>query len=173
MAQRALTVVFALTIAVTTLAATTVVALSPRPALAAAHAPAPAADEHHDREDAAPLVFALIGDTPYGDVERMQCPALVDHINADPDVEMVLHAGDVKDGRSTCSDQRFADLTALFDTFEDPFVLTPGQRVDGLPPAARRVLSAHRASRGRAPRLLRAPGADRWRAPYAGPDRGP
>jgi hypothetical protein len=38
----------------------------------------------------------------------------------------VLHAGDVKSGSSTCSDERFADLAALYRTFDDPLVLTPG-----------------------------------------------
>lgn len=74
----------------------------------------------------APVTFALIGDTPYGDVHRAQFPALVDRIDADPDVRFVLHAGDIKNGSSTCDDARFADLAALLDSFEDPFVLTPG-----------------------------------------------
>ena len=72
------------------------------------------------------LTFALIGDTPYGDIERAQFPALVAAVNADPQVRMVLHAGDVKNGKSTRDDERFADLAALFDTFEGPLVLTPG-----------------------------------------------
>ncbi|HYN92835.1 MAG TPA: metallophosphoesterase [Pilimelia sp.] len=73
-----------------------------------------------------PVTFALIGDTPYGDAQRVAFPALVDQINADPAVRFVLHAGDVKSGSTTCDDARFADLAALFDTFDDPFVLTPG-----------------------------------------------
>ena len=75
---------------------------------------------------AAPVEVALIADTPYGDAQRRQFPALVDAINADPQVRMVLHAGDVKSGGSTCDDGRFADLAALYDTFADPFVLIPG-----------------------------------------------
>lgn len=74
----------------------------------------------------APSTFALIGDTPYGDAQRVAFPALVADINADPRVRFVLHAGDVKSGSTTCDDARFADLAALFDTFQDPFVLTPG-----------------------------------------------
>ena len=72
------------------------------------------------------VTFALIGDTPYGDAQRAVFPALVDAINADRRTEFVLHAGDVKNGSSTCDDARFADLAALYDTFDDPFVLTPG-----------------------------------------------
>ena len=70
--------------------------------------------------------FALLGDTPYGADQREQFPALVDEINDDPKVRFVLHAGDVKNGSSLCSDALFADRVALYDAFEDPFVLTPG-----------------------------------------------
>ncbi|MEN3534325.1 metallophosphoesterase [Microbispora sp. ZYX-F-249] len=72
------------------------------------------------------VTFALIGDTPYGDDQRARFPALVDVIDSDPGVRFVLHAGDVKNGSTTCDDARFADLAALFGTFADPFVLTPG-----------------------------------------------
>lgn len=50
---------------------------------------------------------AVLGDTPYGDDQRLQFPALVDTINADPQVRLVLHAGDVKSGSTTCDDARF------------------------------------------------------------------
>ena len=73
-----------------------------------------------------PTTFALIGDTPYGDAQRVVFPALVSDVNDDPKVRMVLHAGDIKSGSSTCDDARFADLAALYDTFADPFVITPG-----------------------------------------------
>lgn len=68
----------------------------------------------------------MIGDTPYGDAQLAQFPAMVDDINDDPAVRMVLHAGDIKNGSSTCSNERFLALRDLFDTFEDPLVLTPG-----------------------------------------------
>ncbi|MGH8968790.1 MAG: metallophosphoesterase, partial [Actinomycetes bacterium] len=74
----------------------------------------------------APLTVAVMGDTPYGDAQRAAFPRLVSRINADPGVGLVLHAGDVKSGASTCSNARFADLAGLFGTFSDPFVLTPG-----------------------------------------------
>jgi hypothetical protein len=72
------------------------------------------------------FTFALLGDTPYGDAQRAAFPALVKKVNADPGVRMVLHAGDVKNGSSTCDDARFADIAGLYNTFDDPFVLTPG-----------------------------------------------
>ena len=72
------------------------------------------------------LTFALIGDTPYGDAQRLVFPALVNTINADRQINFVLHAGDIKNGASTCDDARFEDLAALYDTFDMPFILTPG-----------------------------------------------
>jgi hypothetical protein len=87
-------------------------------------APATAAD--HPAHADSPVTFALIGDTPYGDAQRAAFPTLVTTINADRRVRFVLHAGDIKNGSSTCDDARFADLRQLYDTFDDPFVLTPG-----------------------------------------------
>lgn len=70
--------------------------------------------------------FAILGDTPYSAAERQQFPNLVRSINAAPDVSMVLHAGDIKSGDSLCTDVMYQDRRALFNTFVDPFVLTPG-----------------------------------------------
>ncbi len=70
--------------------------------------------------------LAVIGDTPYGPAQVAAFPDLVADINGDPGVDLVLHLGDIKTGSSTCSDKRFKRLRALFDTFEDPFVYTPG-----------------------------------------------
>lgn len=94
--------------------------------LLAGAAPAPALAAPGGPMGAAPTTIALFGDTPYGSAQRGQFPALIDHVDADPRVRLVLHAGDVKSGSSTCDDARFADLAALYGTFDDPFVLTPG-----------------------------------------------
>ena len=69
---------------------------------------------------------AVIGDTPYGDDQVTAFPALVADINADPAVRLVLHVGDIKNGSSTCTDQRFRAVLGLYETFRDPFVYTPG-----------------------------------------------
>ena len=74
-----------------------------------------------------PFTYAVIGDFPYGPVKRAELPFLVDLINADPAVERVLHAGDIKAGSSSdCSDAYFQDIRAQFDRFDDPLVYTPG-----------------------------------------------
>ncbi|MFG1705048.1 metallophosphoesterase [Nonomuraea sp. M3C6] len=72
------------------------------------------------------VTFALIGDTPYGDAQQAAFPRLVESIDADSGVRFVLHAGDVKNGSTTCDDARFNTLAGLLSTFDDPFVLTPG-----------------------------------------------
>ncbi|MCA1676693.1 MAG: metallophosphoesterase, partial [Actinobacteria bacterium] len=76
--------------------------------------------------EAAPVTFALIGDTPYGSEQRVRFPDLIAEVNRDPKVRMVLHAGDIKSGSERCDDALFADRRALYDQFGDPFVLTPG-----------------------------------------------
>lgn len=68
---------------------------------------------------------AVLGDTPYGPEQTEQFPALVDDVNAHG-FDWVLHAGDVKSGSTPCSDELLATSRALYDTFEAPFVLTPG-----------------------------------------------
>lgn len=70
--------------------------------------------------------LALIGDTPYGAEQAARFPDLRADINGDPDVRLVLHAGDVKGGSERCDDALFAARQDLYDAFEDPFVLTPG-----------------------------------------------
>lgn len=73
-----------------------------------------------------PTTVAVLGDTPYSDAQRARIPALVAAVDADPAVGLVLHAGDMKNSSTPCSDAQFSGLAKLFGTFDDPFVLTPG-----------------------------------------------
>ena len=86
--------------------------------------------ESEDREDEdrdGTYTIAVIGDTPYGALKLAEFPSLVDKINADPDVRLVAHLGDIKAGKnSPCTDVYFADVRAKFDRFADPLVYTPG-----------------------------------------------
>lgn len=70
--------------------------------------------------------FAVIGDVPYGEADQAKFPEFIERINADPDVRMVTHLGDIKSGSTTCDDQRFAVIRQDFELFEDPLVYTPG-----------------------------------------------
>ena len=70
--------------------------------------------------------LAIIGDTPYGSAQLVTFPNLVSSIDADRDVSTVVHLGDIKNGSSVCTDAYFGQIRALFDTFDDPLVFTPG-----------------------------------------------
>jgi hypothetical protein len=72
-----------------------------------------------------PTTLAVIGDTPYDDAQAAAFPTLVKRINADRNVRAVVHLGDIKSGQP-CTDAFFASRVALYDTFADPFVFTPG-----------------------------------------------
>lgn len=75
----------------------------------------------------APYTLAVIGDTPYGDAKLAELPRLIALINSDPKVDLVAHLGDIKAGKnSPCTDEYFATIRQLFDTFKDPLVYTPG-----------------------------------------------
>jgi hypothetical protein len=94
--------------------------------LAAAVAGCGGGSEPSEPRAASPLTLAVIGDTPYGDLQESDFPALVDAINRSEEVDVVLHVGDIKTSDSTCSAERFRRLRRLFDGFSSPFVLTPG-----------------------------------------------
>jgi len=87
-------------------------------------APARAADAGAGRGRTS--TFAVIGDVPYGDAQLAAFPGLIAQINADPDVSIVTHLGDIKSGSTQCTDAYFATIRADVDTFTDPFVYTPG-----------------------------------------------
>lgn len=70
--------------------------------------------------------LAALGDTPYGPAQVDQFPALIDSVNADRDVRLALHAGDIKNGSSVCSDEYFAFIRGQFDRLSDPLVYSPG-----------------------------------------------
>jgi hypothetical protein len=90
---------------------------------------APVASAGGDRSDAhgaRPLTYAIIGDTPYGQPQIDNFPNDVAEINADPDVGLVVHLGDIKNGSSRCDTTYFEQIRADFDRFADPLVYTPG-----------------------------------------------
>jgi hypothetical protein len=80
-----------------------------------------------DEETEGAYTLAVIGDMPYGAAKLAELPSLIDRINADPDVRLVAHLGDIKAGKNApCTDDYFATVRALFDRFADPLVYTPG-----------------------------------------------
>jgi hypothetical protein len=94
-------------------------------ALTLAPAPASAATSGLGPSASKATTLAVIGDTPYDDAQLAAFPALVSSIDADRDVRAVVHLGDFKSGQP-CTDDFFRSRLALFSTFADPFVYTPG-----------------------------------------------
>jgi len=75
---------------------------------------------------AKPATYAIIGDTPYGTPQVENFPNDVAEINADPNVSLVMHLGDIKNGSTVCSTSYFEQIRADFNRFQDPLVYTPG-----------------------------------------------
>jgi hypothetical protein len=87
---------------------------------------------------AQPATYAIIGDWPYSKVLLDSARLLIDSINADPQVELVLHIGDIRSGSMPCTgagldpvpasaDRGWNDaILGLFEQFHKPFVFTPG-----------------------------------------------
>ncbi|HEX7669727.1 MAG TPA: hypothetical protein VF395_09100 [Polyangiaceae bacterium] len=69
--------------------------------------------------------LAVFGDWPYGTVINTAA-SFIAQVNADPDVEQVLHVGDIHSGSQACSDAYNLSIYNLFQTFSDPLVYTPG-----------------------------------------------
>lgn len=72
------------------------------------------------------LTIGVIGDTPYGAEQVKGFRRDIAEINADPDVRLVIHLGDIQEGPSRCEDRYLERIRRDFDTFEDPLVYTPG-----------------------------------------------
>jgi hypothetical protein len=97
-------------------------------ALSAASAIADPSDDHARSNT---LTVAVYGDSPYGttptDTDQfVATPAFIDSINADPDVALVLHVGDIHSGKQFCTLDYDQSVYALWTGFDDPLVYTPG-----------------------------------------------
>ncbi|QPK61818.1 metallophosphoesterase [Methylomonas sp. LL1] len=88
--------------------------------------PSLADDEHRHGKGYAKFEFALIGDAPYAPADFWKLDNVIDEINANKQLKWVLHAGDIKNGSTLCSDEMFTDRLQRFQRFNMPFILTPG-----------------------------------------------
>lgn len=75
--------------------------------------------------------IAVIGDSPYGtsptDTSEFDAnPAFIQAINLDPDVSMVMHAGDIHSGKQYCTSDYDLSIRNQWLAFKDPLVYTPG-----------------------------------------------
>ncbi|MCI0154151.1 metallophosphoesterase [Dermacoccus nishinomiyaensis] len=86
----------------------------------------PAVADCHPGKHTARYSFAVIGDLPYGEAQIKALPSWIDQINADPDVRLVQHVGDIKNGSTRCDTSYFRMIKSQFDRFADPLVYSPG-----------------------------------------------
>jgi hypothetical protein len=78
-----------------------------------------------------PLSVAVYGDAPYGTsnadtAEFTATPAFIDSVNADKQVRLVLHVGDIHSGKQYCTQPYDQSIYDLWTRYEDPLVYTPG-----------------------------------------------
>ncbi len=89
------------------------------------------AHNSHNHDDGNVLSIAVFGDAPYGlnDSETAQfdaTPAFIDTINADRDVSLVFHVGDIHSGKQTCSFDYDQSIYNMWMAFKSPLIYTPG-----------------------------------------------
>ena len=77
------------------------------------------------------VTLAVYGDNPYGlnnaDVSQVNLlPQFIANVNADPNVNVVAHVGDIHSGKSFCTAAYDNTIASAWTTFADPLVYTPG-----------------------------------------------
>jgi hypothetical protein len=82
-------------------------------------------------DPATPFTMAVYGDVPYGttptDTAQFQAfPGLVASVNADPDVALVMHIGDIHSGKQYCTEAYDRSIYQLWTAYQDPVIYTPG-----------------------------------------------
>jgi hypothetical protein len=85
-----------------------------------AHIPPPLPSAFHP-----PIAFALIGDTPYSEMEASQLDAMIGEMNRE-ELAFVIHVGDITGGRGPCTDAWFEARKRQFERSRHPFVVIPG-----------------------------------------------
>jgi hypothetical protein len=71
------------------------------------------------------FTFALMGDMPYWGFEEPLVREMIASIGREP-VQFVVHIGDIKSGRSLCSDELFHERLEMFGRSLHPFIYVPG-----------------------------------------------
>lgn len=95
-----------------------------------------AADRDHDDDDK--LTIAVFGDWPYSQNLLDKSKLLTDSVNADRDVSLVIHVGDIHSGSMPCTSAGILppipksipgwnqEIYYVFQQFTAPVVYTPG-----------------------------------------------
>jgi hypothetical protein len=72
-----------------------------------------------------PIGFALIGDTPYSEMEASQLDAMIGEMNRE-ELAFVIHVGDITSGRGPCSDEWFEARKRQLEKSRHPLAIVPG-----------------------------------------------
>lgn len=73
-----------------------------------------------------PFSFALMGDQPYNSLLEPATDSLIQHMNSDPEVQWILHIGDIKGGAEPCSDELLKRRIDQMNSSSKPLVYVPG-----------------------------------------------
>ena len=96
------------------------------------------ADDRNDTGSERPFTVAVFGDWPYNQNLLDNAPLLIDSVNADRDVSLVIHVGDIHSGSMACTSAAILPPITTsnpgwnqgvyyqFQQFKDPLVYTPG-----------------------------------------------
>src|SRR5262245_8236726 len=91
-----------------------------------------------DDDDSKPVTLAVFGDWPYSQVLLDNAQRLINSVDADREVSLVLHVGDIHSGSMACTSASILppittsnpgwnqQIYYWFQQFEDPVVYTPG-----------------------------------------------
>ena len=77
------------------------------------------------------LTVAVYGDLPYGltpddTTQTDKTLAFISTINDDPQVDLVLHVGDIHSGKQFCTEAYDQQIFDFWTTFKNPVIYTPG-----------------------------------------------
>ena len=75
--------------------------------------------------------IAVYGDAPYGasatdTSQTVATPAFINAVNSDPNVNLVLHVGDIHSGKQFCTQAYDQTVFDMWKAYQDPVVYTPG-----------------------------------------------
>ncbi|HSE01660.1 MAG TPA: hypothetical protein VLB72_13080, partial [Burkholderiales bacterium] len=74
---------------------------------------------------AAEFTFGVLGDTPYTWFEETYFPGLLEGMSRE-DLAFVVHVGDFKSARASCSDELFRQRREWLDLVRHPLIFVPG-----------------------------------------------
>lgn len=82
--------------------------------------------ENHIDKPSKSIVFTVIGDVPYGSVQRKGFIKLIEKHNAQDASEFIVHIGDIKAGKDPCDKSVYQDVSSLLKQLTVPTFVVLG-----------------------------------------------